>query len=456
MAPQAPCIKIAPNNKNRRNTSYLKRDFTASSKKDIRVSFNKKIRSVLSPGTYYSSASSLAVRFPTGERARSVSLAYVWGETFTPDKNGEIILAGIPFAECPFIRITRPAASTENEIESITAIQPKVFRDDKNLLKTKKIYGWRMNAQSMTVECVGTSLNWSGQVYAGSVPPSIDNKITINVNGGITGYARTLDHLPVTGNALSAVTRAYYSGKSADGVYIVNRHTDPSLPFTYRSNDQNKAYAGLWKPEVVDYTPTYLYAATDASAGVAVNTPEGSQIPVTASSCTDITMAIFTGLDASCSYRVKFISCMELMVKMGSDYVTMAQPIEPRSYNFLEALSRAEASTAIGEASTNSWGSFFEGLNKAWDFLTPVASAVAEALPGPQGMVAKQIAGINKKLNDTVKQVKNASLVQPVQFLPAITTTAPLPTTTSVQTAAQPTSQAVYNPAPRVRGRPRV
>lgn len=428
----------------------------AYSGKDIRVSFNKKIRSVLSPGTYYSSASSLAVRFPTGERARSVSLAYVWGETFTPDKNGEIILAGIPFAECPFIRIVRPPASQDNEIESILAIQPKVFKDDDNFLKTKKIYGWRMNAQSMTVECVGTSLNWSGQVYAGSVPPSIDNKITINANGGITGYARTLDHLPVTGNALSAVTRAYYSGKSADGVYIVNRHTDPSLPFTYRSNDENKAFAGLWKPDTVQYTPTNLYAATDASAGVPINTPEGQNVPVTANSCTDITMAILTGLDASCSYRVKFISCIELMVKMGSDFVTMAQPIEPRSYNFLEALSRAEASTAIGEASTNSWGSFFDGLNKAWDFLTPVANVVAEALPGTPGMIAKQIAGINKKLNDTVKQVKSAGMAQPVQYAPAPVTISPLTATPTVPTGGQPAVQPTYNPAPRVRGRQRV
>lgn len=427
----------------------------ARSVKDIRVSFNKKIRSVLSPGTYYSSASSLAVRFPTGERARSVSLAYVWGETFTPDQNGEIILAGLPFAECPFARIIRPQASADNEIETITAIQPKVFKDDPNLLKTKKIYGWRMNAQSMTVECVGTDLNKSGQVYAGSVPPSIDNKISINANGGITGYARTLDHLPVTGNALSAVTRAYYSGKSADGVYIVNRHTDPSLPFTYRSNDENKAYAGLWKPDAVTYTPTYLYAATDASSGVDVTTPEGSKVPVTAHSCTDITMAIFSGLDSTCSYRVKFISCIELMVKMGSDYVTMAQPIDPRSYTFLEALSRAESSTAIGMASTNSWGSFFEGLNKAWDFLTPVANVVAEALPGAPGMVAKQIAGINKKLNDTVKQVKNAGLLQPIQYIPTITTTTAQPAP-AAPAAAQATPQVVYNPAPRVRGRPRV
>lgn len=428
----------------------------AYSGKDIRVSFNKKIRSVLSPGTYYSSASSLAVRFPTGERARSVSLAYVWGETFTPDQNGEIILAGIPFAECPFIRISRPPSSNDNEIASITAIQPKVFSDDNNFLKTKKIYGWRMNAQSMTVECVGTSLNWSGQVYAGSVPPSIDNKITINANGGITGYARTLDHLPVTGNALSAVTRAYYSGKSADGVYIVNRHTDPSLPFTYRSNDENKAFAGLWKPETLEYTPTYLYAATDASAGIQVTSTTGAKIPVTANSCTDITMAIFTGLDSSCSYRVKFISCIELMVKMGSDFVTMAQPIEPRSYNFLEALSRAESSTAIGEANTNSWGSFFDGLNKAWDFLTPVASAVAEAIPGQQGLIAKQIAGINKKLNETVKHVKNAGLQQPVQYAPVLAPATHVPVgPTSTSTSATGTQQP-YNPAPRVRGRPRV
>lgn len=428
----------------------------ANSGKDIRVSFNKKIRSVLSPGTYYSSASSLAVRFPTGERARSVSLAYVWGETFMPDKNGEIILAGLPFAECPFVRITRPDTSNDNEIESVTALQPKVFKDDNNYLKTKKIYGWRMNAQSMTVECIGTALNRSGQVYAGSVPPSIDNKTLINANGGITGYARTLDHLPVTGNALSAVTRAYFSGTSAAGVYIVNRHTDASLPFTYRSNDENKAFAGLWKAGEPTYTQTNLYAATDASAGIAVKNVEGQQIPVSAHSCTDITMTILSGLDSTCPYRVKFISCVELMVKMGSDFVTMAQPIEPRSYTFLEALSRAESSTAIGEASTNSWGSFFEGLNKAWDFLTPVANVVAEALPGAPGMVAKQIAGINKKLNDTVKQVKNAAMFQPVQYVPTVPTVTSLPALASNAQSPQASTQPTYNPAPRVRGRPRV
>lgn len=384
-----------------------------------------------------------------------MSLAYVWGETFTPDQNGEIILAGLPFAECPFARITRPKAATDNEIESIKAIQPKVFHDDNNFLKTKKIYGWRMNAQSMTVECIGTALNKSGQVYAGSVPPSIDNKTTLNANGGITGYARTLDHLPVTGNALSAVTRAYYSGASASGVYIVNRHTDATLPFTYRSSDENKAFAGLWKADGVSYTSTDLYAATDASMGVAVTNDEGSHIPVSAHSCTDITMAIFTGLDAGCPYRVKFIACVELMVKMGSDFVTLAQPIEPRSYNFLEALSRAESYTAIGDASTNSWGSFFDGLSKAWDFLTPVASVVAEALPGAPGMVAKQIAGINKKLNDTVKQVKNASLLSPMQYMPAVTQAVVPSNPTIPAQSVVPTAQVPYNPASRVRGRAR-
>lgn len=432
------------------------RDFEAFSshegKSSARVSFNKKIRSVLSPGTYYSSANTLAVRLPTGERARSVSVAYVWSTTFNPDKNGELILAGLPFAECPFVKIVRPSNDDTNSIESITAMQPEVFRTNLNYLKDQKVYGWRMNAQSMTIECVGTMMNLAGECYAGSVPPSVDSKTRINANGGVIGYARTLDHLPVTSNSLAAVTRAFRRGKAAEGVYIVNRHVDASVPFTYRDGDFNKAYSGLWKPDQIEYVPVPLYASTDDSAGVPVKSISNQEVPVTAPSCTDITMAIFKGLQADCSYSVKFIACIEYMVKMGSPFTPMAQPIEPRSYAFLEALNRAESSKAIDKADANDWGSFFDGLNKAWDFLTPVADTVASVLPGPVGAVAKQIAGINKKLNDAAKKVaKVASYAQPVQVVQP----APIVQASAIQpavatTIAQPTS---YNPAPRVRGR---
>lgn len=432
------------------------RDFETYSsregKSSARISFNRKIRSVLSPGTYYSSANTLAVRLPTGERARSVSVAYVWSSTFTPDKNGELILAGLPFAECPFVKIVRPANNDTNAIESITAMQPEVFKKDANYLKTQKIYGWRMNAQSMTIECVGNVTTFAGESYAGSVPPSIDSKTRINANGGVVGYARTLDHLPVTPDALAAVTRAYRRGKASEGVYIVNRHVDASLPFTYRDGDFNKAYSGLWKPEAIEYVPVNLYASTDDSAGITVKSVSNTEVPVTAPSCTDITMAIFKGLQSDCSYSVKFISCVEYMVKMGSTFTPMAQPIEPRSYAFLEALNRAEASKAIDRADANDWGSFFDGLSKAWDFLTPVADTVATVLPGPVGAVAKQIAGINKKLNDTVKQIKKSTAyAQPLQVIqPAAAVPAAVVQASPVAVQGAPVS---YNPAPRVRGR---
>lgn len=450
-----PTLYKAPNSRRRKQTAQ-KRDYEAVSfhegQGSARVSFNRKIRSVLSPGTYYSSANTLAVRLPTGERARSVSVAYVWSTTFNPDKNGELILAGLPFAECPFAKIVRPSSNDSNSIESITAMQPEVFKKDLNYMKTQKIYGWRMNAQSMTIECVGNMMNFAGESYAGSVPPSVDSKTRINANGGVVGYARTLDHLPVTPDSLAAVTRAYRRGKASEGVYIVNRHVDASVPFTYRDGDFNKAYSGLWKPDVIEYVPVDLYASTDDTAGVPVKSIADKEVPVTAPSCTDITMAIFKGLQAGCSYSVKFIACIEYMVKMGSPFTTMAQPIEPRSYAFLEALNRAEASKAIDRADANDWGSFFEGLNKAWDFLTPVADTVASVLPGPVGAVAKQIAGINKKLNDAAKKAaKVASYAQPVQILqPAQVSATPV-----LQTQAQPVvvQPAQYNPAPRVRGR---
>lgn len=450
-----PTLPKAPNSRRRKQTAQM-RDFEAVSfhegKGSARVSFNRKIRSILSPGTYYSSSNTLAVRLPTGERARSVSLAYVWSSTFQPDKNGELIFAGLPFAECPFVRIVRPDNSDTNAIESITAQQPEVIKKDANWLKTNKVYGWRMNAQSMTIECNGNVTLFSGETYSGSVPPSIDSKTRINETGGVTGYARTLDHLPVTPDSLASVTRAYRKGKASEGVYIVNRHTDASLPFTYRDGDFNKAYSGLWKDTGITYVPVPLYASTDDSAGIQVTNAAGQSVPVTAPSCTDITVTIFKGLQPSCAYSVKFIACVELMVKMGSPFVPMAQPIEPRSYVFLEALNRAEASKAVDKADANDWGSFFDGLSKAWDFLTPVADTVASALPGPAGMVAKQIAGINKKLNDTVKQIKKTTaLTQPIQVLqPAATAAGPV---VPVQQASVASAPIVYNPAPRVRGR---
>lgn len=164
-------------------------------------------------------------------------------------------------------------------------------------------------------------------------------------------------------------------------------------------------------------------------------------------------MTIFKGLQAECSYSAKFIMCIELMVKMGSPFTPLAQPIEPRLYVFLEALNRAEASRALDKADANDWGSFFDGLNKAWDFITPVANNIAAAIPGPVGTVAQQIAGINKKLNDTVKAIRKQSsaATQPVQILQPTQASITQPITTQpVQVVAQ---NPTYNPAPRVRGR---
>lgn len=314
-----------------------------------------------------------------------------------PDANGQIILVSLPFYESPFARLVKPSAASD-DITSATAIRPESVERFKDWMKDNKIYAWRMNCQSMTVSYTGNALNQGGTVVAATMQPAIDNKTVLSEAGILESYARTVDRVPVTPQAVQSQARSYYNGKASEGVYLVNRHVNATLPFTTRNSDQAKAYAGIWKGQSVTYKENFGYFATDANAGVLINDKSGAGVPLTGPSCTDIGVVMFSGGNTEQSYLAKFVVSCEFIIKPGSPYASQCDPIPPRNYQFLQALSRAASKANYGNADSNSWGSLFNGLKKAWDFVMPVADVVSDMLPPQYAAPLKTITSVSKQL----------------------------------------------------------
>lgn len=423
MAQQAAISNTAPNpsKSKSRGSNSRKVSQTAVQK---RAELDKVIKSILSPGTFFQNQSAKAFRLPTGERGKSFLQTFVWEETLVPDANGQIIVASLPFYEAPFARVTKSAAGGD-DIVSATAIRPESVSKFKDWMKDNKIYAWRMNCQSMTVAFTGNLTNQSGSVVAATMQPAIDTKTVLTAEGILQNYARTIDRLPVTPQAIQSQARAFYTGNAVDGVYLVNRHVDANLPFTQRNSDVAKAYAGIWKGTAVAYQPNYAYFATDVNAGVLLKA-DAEGVPVTAPSCTDIGVAMFTGGNEQQSYRAKFVMSVEFIIKPGSPYASQCEPIPPRNFWFLQALSRASSKDNYGNADSNSWGSLFSGLKKAWDFISPVAEVVSEVLPPQYAAPLKTITSVSKKLQQAANKINQSASAMPEYTKPQMPQSAPI------------------------------
>lgn len=406
---------------------------------------NAILRAVVSPGSYFGKANSQPVRMPTGERTKSTAFVYQMEIPFEPDTNSEIILVTTPFIEAPLIRIVRAPATGPDAIASATAYQYENLGND-DALKSLKVYAWRLNAQSATLRYTGNVVNAQGAITAATIPPSHDNKVYVTDNGGIDSYARTLDHVPVTDSTLTSIARARYTGDAQHGAYLVNRHFDATLPFTYRNSDQNKATSGIWNTSgTVTYKTNALYFSTDAQAGVPVKNSSGQLVGTTAASCMDLGIIIVTGLQPGASFKLKMYSAVEYIQKPKSGNETFSAPIPARDYRFLSALSRAENVANFGPEEANDWGSFFKGLNKVWDVATPIIDAVASSAPGPVGAVAQTISSVNKQLREIKNQVAQQKKAKPVeqivyQPVPAQVVAQPQPTYAPTIIPTQPVS----------------
>lgn len=380
---------------------------------------------------------------PTGERGKSFLQTFVWEETVVPDANGQIILVSLPFYESPFARLVKPSVDSE-DITSATAIRPEAIEKFRDWMKDNKIYAWRMNCQSMTVSFSGNFTNQTGTVVAATMQPAIDNKTVLSDAGILESYARTIDRVPITPQAIQSQARSFYSGKSSSGVYLVNRHVNASLPFTTRNSDQAKAYAGIWKGQAVTYKENYGYFATDANAGVPLNSKAGQGVPLTAPSCTDIGVVMFSGGNAEQSFRAKFVISCEFIIKPGSPYASQCDPIPPRNYQFLQALSKASSKANYGNADSNSWGSLFNGLKKAWDFVMPVADVVSDMLPPQYAAPLKTITSVSKQLKKAADKIGSNQSSGGVPSVPAaLPYAAPVATSQVLSEPLQPRNSAI-------------
>lgn len=364
--------------------------------------YNKIIKSILSPGSFFTASTAQAHRLPTGERGRSAVLTWVWVETFKADANGQVILASLPFAEAPFARIVKTGKDAD-EIQMVTASRPQPLAADESWMKTNKVSAWRMNCQSVTCEYTGTALECSGRTLVASFQPTIDTKTWLNAQHGVSGYSRVVDTFPVTQSAIQAQARSYYTGNTVKGTYLVSRHVDANLPYTYRNQDINKAHAGFWVPDQdVTYTPVTGYISNDATRGVPIAGADGNGVPLTAPSAIEMGVTYFDGLQASATVTAKFVMSIEVMIKPGSTLASQSDQVPARNFAFLQALSRAECQPNHGDANKNSWGTFFNGLKKAWDFITPISEVVADVLPAQYAAPIKAINSVNSRLRNAV------------------------------------------------------
>lgn len=384
------------------------------------------IKFIISPGTM-STDPNLQPRgpLPTGGNFNVSTISKQWEVNMLPDESGSIILLSLPFFEAPFVRVV---LNQTGGFQYWYPIQFPGFKitdsgggDDP--LKTNKIYGYRFTGQSMTGYYNGNMVQAGGSVTAWYQPVSLDTKVVYSDNSISTPtmFVRTLDRVPLTPDDVASVAKVHFTGQAKDGIYIVNRHTDRSVPFTYRDRDQNKCSASVYyadtnsgglKPVTGDVTiHNYLAFTNDQFYGAFLQDDARTQfIPVSAPTCTDLTGVIFKDVTAAQPITFKFTLGVELIPKMGSPYLNACQTMIPWDGGFLHDLAEAERRLQrMGKANLNDLGSFFRGLNSVMQTVGTVAQAIAPALPPQAQMVVSSLAGTVPKITNALAQATNAS-----------------------------------------------
>lgn len=382
------------------------------------------IKFVCSPGTAGSYLDAPNMVCPTGEKCMVMREMRMRQITLKPDDTNRIIVLNTPFFEAPLIHVQMNA----NGIAKIQAYQlPGYPSSDAtgnvtDQLKANEIYGWRMIANSVTGVCDAAPIDATGNVTVASIPLSLDNKVVYSASANPgevnpVSFARCLDYIPFSANDIAGITNQFTTHKAIDGSYCVLKHTDPHLPFVYRNSDMNKATFNVYRYNTTGLEPTQattttcenrLCFANASYVGCGVVDENDYSLPVTAPSCMNLGLTIFSGLKPNTPFTFKMVVAWEFIPKMNSSKIAQCRPMEPIDPFFMHVLNLAELRTrSYGTAADNSLGTFLKGmvaiLSKASPFVKEIASVLP--LPGPVKMVVDKVTDIIPKVNSAIEKV---------------------------------------------------
>lgn len=418
------CCKLIPNKRYNRILALAKKSQIVPLPNLNMKQMTPFLKFVISPGTLNADTVTPVGPLPTGGNMLVNSLVKQYVVDMTPDPSGSIVVLGLPFFEAPFVRIMLDA---QGNFDTWYPFQLPDFEFDpassatKDPLKVNKFYAYRFTGQSMTGHFTGAPLNAQGSVSAWYQPLSVDTKTCYNSAAGANplSYIRTLDRVPIHSNEIASVTKNQYSGDAVNGIYIVNRHTDRSVPFTYRNCDLNKstvtnyfvdgdAIDDITSPKTVS---NYLAFADDSTPGEFLYDKTGNYpLPVSAPTCMDVTGVIFQNLAPNQPVTFKFTVGIELVPKMGCKTISFAQQMPAFNEQFLRSLAEAELRLKrIGTAKDNDIGSFFSTLDKIVSGAAGVAKVIAPALPPAFGAAVSAISNTLPKITNALNNATNAA-----------------------------------------------
>lgn len=366
------------------------------------------IQAMLSPGSI--DAEYRANPLPTGQFFKVVCEKRTRTETIYADAKGQIILLNLPCIESPWIHVT---VNSEGDITSAKGLSIPSYEEVSDPLYDKRIYGYRMVGNSVTSYNSSAPLTMQGSVSCATVPLSEDDK-QIPIAGSSTqfSYVRTLDRIPLKATSISNMASSYFTAPASGGAYVALRHTDPTMPFMLRNSDSAKAE---WKQRTLDLstlevsatgsTVRNLLALSDDKniAAVVMNeNPELGPIACSGLSKMNLGVTIYDGLTPGTPMTFKFAIMWEIIPKMGSDKIGDARRVPPFDPQFMRAMSQAQdKAQSVGNAASNSLGSFLKGLGSVWNSLAPVAEIAADLLPPKYGIAVKGVL----KAGDAIQQI---------------------------------------------------
>lgn len=403
----------------------------ATPKPTVTLSDKKKqfIKFVCSPGTAASFIDGPNMVCPTGEKSLVMREMRMKQITLKPDADGKIIILNTPFFEAPFVRI-----ETSNDIITNWYAFQLPGYPSVDPLKDNQIYAWRMIANSVTGVCNAAPIEATGSVTVASLPLSLDIKhvydlaVDPNISTPIA-FSRCLDYIPLSADAVAGITNQFTTHKAVEGSYCVLKHTNPDIPFTYRDSDMNKATFNVYRYDAnKNLSPTngnpplevsnILEFANQTYPGMACrNEDQTRPLAVTAPSCMNLGLTIFSGLKVNTPYTFKSVVAWEFIPKMNSSKISQCRQMEPKDPFFLHILNCMELRTrSYGTAADNSLGTFVKGLLEWAGQASPYVKEIAAALPLPPKVqvVVDRVTEMVPKINQAVQKVsqmtnKNAS-----------------------------------------------
>lgn len=380
---------------------------------------------ILSPGTMSGIGQAPEAVLPTGEKCLVMRENSTLQFTETPDASGSIVMLSLPFFEAPWVRVY---LDSNFDFVKWEARQLPAYANDptRDPLKSNNIYAYRFVANGLTGTNTSAVLNAQGSVSCASLPLSLDRKVVYDsVTPAVPlSFVKCLDRIPLTQDGIASITNLMTTHAAIDGSYVVLRHTDASLPFTYRDSDMNKATFTAYANNATALDPcqegspaqdvvrvNYLGFSDSNVYGSYLLDQSGVPLPVTAPSCMDACITCYSGLNATDKITFKAVAAWEFIPKMNSTKIPQCRPMPPKNTTFLEELNTAELLTpALGIAADNSLGSFFKGALNIVSQFAPMVKQLASNIPHPAvATVVSKIADVLPQVNAVVNKTNEAA-----------------------------------------------